>query len=256
VTPAPHFNSISRFLESAELTPVLKALIAESALPLKAVEVDFAVDSSGFTSSRFVRWFDHKYGVVKQEHTWVKVHLICGVKTNVVTAVRIGGKNDNDCPEFIPLVNATAERFTIREVSADKQYLSYDNMDAVAAHGGTPYIAFKEGSTGGKGGTYGKMYHYYNLNKDDFLSRYHKRSNVESTFAMIKGKFGDSLRSKTDTAMVNEALCKILCHNICCLNHSARELGIEAAFWDTTAAEPEPEAVENADDLVLAMAWV
>ena len=49
---------------------------------------------------------------------------------------------------------------------------------------------------------------------------YHKRSNVESTFSMIKAKFGDSLRSKCDVAMINEALCKILCHNVCCLIQS------------------------------------
>jgi hypothetical protein len=30
----------------------------------------------------------------------------------------------------------------------------------------------------------------------------------ESTFSMIKAKFGDYLRSKTDAAMVNEVLCK------------------------------------------------
>jgi hypothetical protein len=34
---------------------------------------------------------------------------------------------------------------------------------------------------------------------------------------MVKAKFGDSVRSKTDTAMRNEVLAKILCHNICCL---------------------------------------
>ena len=48
---------------------------------------------------------------------------------------------------------------------------------------------------------------------------------------MIKAKFGDSLRSKTDTAMINEALAKVLCHNICCLIQSHYELGIEATFW-------------------------
>lgn len=48
---------------------------------------------------------------------------------------------------------------------------------------------------------------------------------------MIKAKFGDALRSKTDTAQVNEALCKVLCHNLCCLVQSIYELGIEPAFW-------------------------
>jgi len=43
-----------------------------------------------------------------------------------------------------------------------------------------------------------KMYHYYSFNRDAFMTHYHKRSNVESTFSMIKTKFGDHIRSKTD----------------------------------------------------------
>ena len=39
------------------------------------------------------------------------------------------------------------------------------------------------------------------------MAHYHKRSNVESTFSMMKRKFGDALRSKTDVAMVDEKLC-------------------------------------------------
>ena len=51
---------------------------------------------------------------------------------------------------------------------------------------------------------YAKMFHFFSLNRDEFLRHYHKRSNVESTFSMIKAKFGDSVRSKTDVAMKNE----------------------------------------------------
>ena len=75
------------------------------------------------------------------------------------------------------------------------------------------------------------MFHYYQFRRDEFLMHYHKRSNVESTFSMIKAKFGDHVRSKTDVAMVNEVLCKVLCHNICCLIQSMYELNIEPTFW-------------------------
>ena len=51
----PHYNSIFRYLETPTLTPLLRALITESSLPLKTAELDFAIDSSGFTISRFVR---------------------------------------------------------------------------------------------------------------------------------------------------------------------------------------------------------
>jgi hypothetical protein len=44
-------------------------------------------------------------------------------------------------------------------------------------------------------------------------------------------KFGDAVRSKSDIAMVNEVLCKIICHNIYCLIQEAHELGISAKFW-------------------------
>ena len=64
-----------------------------------------------------------------------------------------------------------------------------------------------------------------------FLKHYHLRSNVESTFSMMKRKFGDSFRSETDVAMVNESLCKILCHNLVVLIHEMCELGIDPVFW-------------------------
>ena len=49
-------------------------------------------------------------------------------------------------------------------------------------------------------------------------------------FAMMKAKFGETLRSKTETAQFNEALLKVLCHNICCVIQSMHELGITADF--------------------------
>jgi len=48
---------------------------------------------------------------------------------------------------------------------------------------------------------------------------------------MIKAKFGERLRSKSKAAQTNEILCKILCHNVCCLIQSIYELGIEPTFW-------------------------
>ena len=220
------------------MTPILGDLIRESALPLRAIEVDFAVDSTGFGTSRFVRWFDQKYGIVRQRAEFIKVSVMTGVKTNIVSAVRVGGQYSADSPEFIPLVQETAKGFKPREVSADKAYVGYDNFDAVAALGATAYIVFKDTASGRLGGTYAKMLREFNRNQDEYLAHYHKRSNVESTFSMIKAKFGDSVRSKTDTAMMNEALCKVLCHNLCCLIQSACELGIETTFWKS---EPDQE---------------
>jgi transposase len=228
-----HYNSVCAYLEDADVTPVLKNLIVQSSLPLRSVETDFAVDSSGFSTSRFVRWFDEKYGCERSGHDWVKVHLACGVKTNVVTAAAIYGRNTGDSPILPELVNRTAENFMMAEVSADKAYLSVENVETIFAAGATPFIAPKSNTTGGVGGLFEKMFHYYQFNRDEYMDRYHKRSNVESTFAMVKKKFGDSVRSRTDVAMQNEVYAKLLCHNLCCVILSQCELGIEPVFWKT-----------------------
>ncbi len=254
IEKTPHYNTVFKYLEMPELTAVLKKLVVESSLPLRSVESDFAVDSTGFMTSRFIRWYDHKYGAPKQKHDWVKVHLMCGVKTNVVTAVEIDDRNAADSPKFKPLMEATSENFEMREVSADSAYLSYANMDFATDRGTLPFVAFKSNSTADNGGSFERMFLWYCYKRQDYMDHYHKRSNVESMMSMIKAKFGDSLRSKTDTAMKNEALCKVVCHNICCLIQSIHELGITEAFGQKTEKAIENKAAQC--DFADAMAWL
>jgi len=228
----PHFNSLYNYLDKLELTPILRHLITVTALPLKSVEVDFAVDSTGISNNRFVKWFNVKHGKEIDYSDWVKLHLMCGVKTNVVTSVEISTRHEHDTNYFAPLVETTAQHFNMEEVSADLAYSSRDNLHTVMRNGGVPYIPFKKNATGETGGDqlWRIMFHYYSMRRDEFLSHYHKRSNAETTMSMIKGKFGDAVRGKSETAQINEVLCKVLAHNICCLIHSFYELGIEPSF--------------------------
>jgi hypothetical protein len=138
IRSTPHFNSVSRYLSDPKLTGILKNLVTISSLPLKAVETDFAVDSSGFSTCRFVTWFNKKYGHETDNREWVKVHLMCGVNTKVVAAVDISGWAANDTTYFVPLVERTAEHFQLQEVSADKAYLSRKNLNAVESAGAMP----------------------------------------------------------------------------------------------------------------------
>ena len=139
---------VPHFLEDPAFTPVFKNLIVLTSLPLRSVETKFAIDSSGFSTCKFERWFDHKYGVTRRTCSWVKVHVASGVKTNVVTAVRILDKDAGDSPQFTPLVRQTAQNFTIDEVSADKAYCSYENFEAVADCGGTGFMPFRSNASG------------------------------------------------------------------------------------------------------------
>src|SRR5262249_26477826 len=180
--------------------------------------------------------FDEKYGRERSGKDWVKAHAICGVKSNIVTAVEIAERDAGDSPMFKPLVEKTAENFSVKETVADKAYLSHDNLAIVDALGGVADVPFKVNSQPGEAGSlWEKMYLYYQLRREDFERHYHQRSNAESTFNMVKAKFRDHVRSTTDTAMKNEVLCKFLCHNIVVVHQAIAELGVEAMFWPAKA---------------------
>jgi transposase/predicted nucleic acid-binding Zn finger protein len=234
-----HSVSVCAYLESDLMTPYLTQLVERAAMPLRAVETTFAPDSTGFSTSRFIKWFDEKYGQERSGREWVKAHAMVGTKTNVITAAVIDGPSAGDSPQFKPLVETTvANGFKLGDVCADKAYLSHDNLELVVKHGGTPFIPFKSNSVPGQAGTlWDRLFAQFLFNRPEFLTRYHQRSNVESTFSMVKAKFRDHVRSKTDTAMKNEVLAKFLCHNIVVVHQAVAELGIEPAFWSHSDKE-------------------
>jgi len=231
INHAPHFNSPSKLFNNEEMTPILHELVTLSALPVAGIENDFSVDSTGFRTTTFNAYNGVKHGQ-KKEHHWVKAHLCAGVKTNVVAAVAITDSNGGDSPQFGPLVKKTAEGFAINEVSADMAYSSRLNLQLAANAGGKAYIPFKKSATGRAGGSalWKKMFHYFQLNRDDFMEHYHKRSNIEATNAAIKRKFGETLKSKNPVAQVNELLAKIIAYNLTVVIHEMYENGINPDF--------------------------
>ena len=238
---APHYNSIAKTLEDPNTTKTLKELIVCSSLPLRVIDTKFAADSTGFSTNKFARWYDAKYGVEKKKAEWVKCHIMTGVKSNIVCACEI--TDAGDAPVFKQLAATTAANFRMGEVSADKGYLSFENMEATVGLGAVPYLAFKVNSRGDRGPSiWQKMHAMFTLHKEDYLKHYHKRSNVESTFSAIKRKFGDAVRSKTDVACKNEVLAKIVAHNVVTCIHETHELGIELPFT-RNPAEEEPRVL-------------
>jgi transposase len=212
------------------MTPILQDLIVAASLPLRALESEFAVDSSGFTSSRFERWLDEKHGVARDKkiREWVKAHVMIGTLTNVVTAVEMTDWKGADTAQFSALVQATAKEFDVAEVSADKAYLTKSNAEVVEQIGAEAFIPFKSNTKPvlGIGSAWARMYHRFAADPETYMTHYHRRSNVETTFSMIKAKFGDATLSKSTTGQVNEVLCKILAHNLVVVGQAAIEYGI------------------------------
>lgn len=227
----PHFNTILKYLNDPSLMTILTNLVGFSALPLKQLEDGFAVDSTGFSTSVFARW----YGTSRkheEQRTYVKAHVMCGVRTNVITSIEVTPGTVSDFNMFPTLVDSTAKSFQMKEVYADKGYSSRRCLEAVNKHGAIPYIAFRRHSRGLAQGSqiWRTMFVYFRDHKDEFMAHYHLRSNVESTFSMMKRKQGTYLRSKKGIAQINEILCKALVHNICVLIQETFESGIRVDF--------------------------
>lgn len=228
IDSVPHFNTVLNAFNLKEITPALQQVMRLAAYPLKEVEANFSTDATGFSTSIFSRWVDKRFGKDKTERVWVKAHAMVGTKTNVITSIEITEGHEADSPYFIPLLDDTAKDFKIKEVSADKAYSSRENLEAVVNAGALPFIPFKNNATGRARGSkvWSTMYRYYISHQEEFYQRYHLRSNIESTFSMVKRKFGNNLMTKTLDGNTNEILCKAVCHNVCVMIQETNELGI------------------------------
>jgi transposase len=232
ISKIPHHNTILNYYKEEAMTDILKFLVEKSATPLKNLELDFTVDASGFSTSLFGRWLTVRNETKKDKRIYKKAHITSGVISNIITAIEVTPGYFADSPQFKKLLKITAETFEVREVSADKAYSSRKNLQAVAELGGIPYIAFKENAKATPRGSlvWNRMKKFYDKYREYFMMHYHKRSNAETVFSMIKRKFGNHLYSKSDVGQTNEILCKALAHNICVLIQEYHENSIKLNF--------------------------
>lgn len=234
ISKKPCYASISHFLQREDITNTLIQLVKMTASPLEPIEKNFAIDSTGFGTSQFQRWFSFKHGKELCYRKWVKCHFTTGVHTNIIPAVKITTEFENDSPHLKELFKDTRERFDIEEFSGDKAYSSVENLEIINDGGAIPYIPFKKNvntdSKHKRGMVWKKALHYFLYNQEEFMEHYHKRSNVETSVNMIKSKFGDFVRSKSWNAQINEVLCKVICHNICVVIYEMDNLNLHPNF--------------------------
>jgi transposase len=232
IDAVPHFNTLLNLLNDPQITPLLSNLITVSAIPLGNVESDFAADSTGFSTTCYGRWFNVRTGSHAMRKQFMKCHAMVGTATNIITAVTVTEGTANDSPQFEKLLEQTAQYFVIDRVTADKAYSSRANHQLAYQLGALPFIPFKSNARSTIKGVpiWRRMHRMYLEENNKFRKLYHLRSNVETTFDMMKAKLGFNLRSKTKPALVNEVLLKCLCHNLMCLVHEIFELNIDVDF--------------------------
>ncbi len=230
----PHFNSISNYMKMPEISGYLDKLYRALATPFAGIESCFAIDATGFGKYNTI-WtkLDKK---TQYSRCYNKLHIITGVRTNIITVAKITEGRDHDVMHFPELLRKTCRNFTVKEIYADKGYLSLYNVNAAKYNGAVPYIMPK-GNT--KLATKKRwknteawdiMVTMWRHNQEEFRRHYHLRSNVESTFSAMKRKFLPYIRSKHPIAQRNEILCKVVCHNASVLINGIFELGTKAEF--------------------------
>ncbi|MBU2633891.1 MAG: transposase [Nanoarchaeota archaeon] len=223
----PHFNIISKYMSSKDTTKYLQDLITITSEPLKEIDTIASADATGFSTFNKRDWIDVRMSQ-RLKKDFKKLHILTGVKSNTVISAKV---TEGTCADsnYLPYLLEKSIYFDLKEVSADKGYLSIKNCEAIAKIGATPFIMPKkntQGATAKKGSAWYKMIRFWKNNESLFRRHYHKRSNVESTFAMIKRNYLPYVRSKSYTGQVNEVLIKIICHNLAVLIMSIFEYGI------------------------------
>lgn len=76
-----------------------------------------------------------------------------------------------------------------------------------------------------------KMFSITTTSGKKFLRHYHKRSNLETTVQMIKAKFRERLRSKTERRRKMRLCASVLCHNLCVIIQSIVRTGHHARVY-------------------------
>lgn len=239
ISTSPHYNSLFGFLSCESAYDLLKKLLEISALPLKHLEDKFSMDASGFGSYQYERWqrVRFKRGVDGKEldnlkRNYLKGHIIIGTRTNIICSAEITYGNLNDGKQAPKLLEALRGNYNVKEVSADMGYSSYNTHRIIESLGAMPFIPFQDRHNPQKSSPeiWKRMYNYFNKNKEKFFEHYHRRSNVETVFSMIKVKLGEFLKCKSYTAQRNELMVKLICHNICCLVSEIFERGVHVDF--------------------------
>ena len=91
------------------------------------------------------------------------------------------------------LIERTGANFNIKQFSGDKAYSSKRIMQVVDKIGGVPFIPFKKNCTGGDEKApqiWRDMFKFFKEKREEFEHEYHKRSNVETDYSMVKLRLG------------------------------------------------------------------
>ena len=240
----PHANTLGDVLRSEWVTPILLELVSVTAGPLREIDTIFAIDGTGLSTRQYERWLHVKTANRPQDsdesdtsaegdadglyevrrHQWVKLHILVGVKTNVIVRAAISPGNSHDNIFYPGLVSESAQRFYVKQVCADMAYSSKANCELAEKLGFDAWTPFKSNTRppSDDNSPWDVKLRYSLEYPEEFWKKYHQRSIVESTISAMKRLLREQLRTKAFNTQVNEALCKVIAYNLSVLVRQAR----------------------------------
>jgi transposase len=101
-------------------------------------------------------------------------------------------------------------------VYADSGYLSGNNCWVIVMKGGTPFIRPKRNTNGKtvKGRAFAEMIERYKQDKEEWMHKYHQRSNIEAVFSSLKRRLGGFVTSIKRQIQQIEIALKIIVYNL------------------------------------------
>ena len=151
----------------------------------------------------------HKYS----SHEYVKLHAAIEMKHRSIVNFHFTRTRVHEATQLETLLEPL---WGIGNVYADSGYLSVNNCWAIVTKGGTPYIRPKKTTTGKntRENPFTEMISRYKENKEEWMKKYHQRSNIEAVFSSLKRRLGGFVTSIKRHIQKIEIALKIIVYNL------------------------------------------
>jgi transposase len=220
------YKTIERSYGNPTVREILDEVFELTQLPVRELEDEFGPDASGLATS-----IKQNYESDRQKNQthqgYAKVLMMAGLKYKLYSAFRYANSPvDNESPYFEELLEKTARRYVrVSLVTGDAAYLSRRNCDLVEALGGVARFYPKKGTTLRQKGSvaWRKMLEELVEDPQKWLEAYHKRSNVEGSFSILKRDNPSPLRKKLAERREQETFgraCNQNLKRLCYLNYT------------------------------------
>lgn len=196
--PVPDYSCLCKRM------PALKKLLPKVSQRRPSV---LLIDSSGIKSYCCEEWlrFHHR---IKTKSRWIKLHIGLDPSSQEVISYEVTSSSGSDAKN-LPVLLKKAPK-TIKEVIADGAYDTQSCREAIAQKGAKALIRPRKGSLLGvkkypgseDRDEAGRIIRRLGNDEEALslwkkLTRYGRRSLVETFFSRLKGRFGSRIQSKT-----------------------------------------------------------